>query len=141
MTVLSAIVLLSPCLLVTVLLLFFAAMRYIAYRERVEMAEHGIVVSEESLWDRLGQRSPRGVLWAGVITTMCGLALLLGLTTLGIGWWLLGGLIPLFVGLGILFIYFSGGPDRKQGRTEDEREEPPLETTQARSQKDDEQDG
>lgn len=124
MDILTAVVLLSPCFLVTVLLIFFAAVRYIAYRERVELAQQGIYLQEESLWDRLGRRSPRGVLWAGVITTMCGLALLLGLTTLGIGWWLLGGLIPLFVGLGILFIYFTGGQGKAPSPEGSERPEP-----------------
>lgn len=105
----TTLILLSPCALVTILLFFFVAIRYIVYRERAAMAQHGVFLTEESLWERVGQRTPRGVLWGGVITTMCGLALLLGLVTLGIGIWLLGGLIPLFVGLGMLFIYFLGG--------------------------------
>jgi len=46
------------------------------------------------------------VLWGGVMTAMSGLALLLGLSTLGMGAWLIGGLLPLFVGLGMVFIYF-----------------------------------
>jgi hypothetical protein len=111
---LSAIVLLSPCFLVTVLLLFLAAVRYINYRERAALAEHGVFLNEESFWDQLGQRSPQGVLWAGVITAMSGLALLLGLSTIGLGPWLLGGLVPLFVGLGMVFIYFTGGAARQR---------------------------
>lgn len=115
MDVLTVIVMLSPCALVTVLMIFFVAMRYISYRERVALAQHGYFLPEDSLLQRLSQRMPRGVLWAGVITAMSGLALLLGLITIGIGWWLLGGLIPLFVGLGMIFIYFSGGLVDQQG--------------------------
>ena len=37
---------------------------------------------------------------------MSGLALLLGLSTIGIGAWLIAGLLPLFVGLGMVLIYF-----------------------------------
>ncbi|MBN1484365.1 MAG: hypothetical protein JXA37_06545 [Chloroflexia bacterium] len=115
MDFLTAVILLSPCLLVGLLMFFVVAMRYISYRERIELAQFGIYQpEEETFWDRLNERSPRGVLWAGVITTMCGLALVLGLRTIGIGWWLLGGLIPLFVGLGLLFMYFTGGQTRKQ---------------------------
>lgn len=113
---LTAIIVLSPCAMVTILLLFFVAIRYIAYRERVALAQHGIFPAEESLWERIGQRSPRGILWAGVLTAMCGLALLLGLALIGMGPWLLGGLIPLFVGVGMVVVYFLGGGVRERGR-------------------------
>jgi hypothetical protein len=113
--VLTAIILLSPCFVVIVLALFFLAMRYLTYRERIELAKRGHYPSNESLWDRFGQRSARGVLWAGVITAMSGLALFLGLATIGIGVWLLGGLIPLFVGAGIVLIYFVGGSAEGRG--------------------------
>jgi len=128
---LTAIILLSPCFLVTVLLLFLAAVRYISYRERAALAEHGVFQNEEPFWDRLGQRSPQGVLWAGVITAMSGLALLLGLYTIGLGPWLLGGLVPLFVGLGMVFIYFTGGAARQRKA---ENEEPLLEDAEMEEQ-------
>ena len=123
---LTALVLLSPCFLVTVLLLFLAAIRYINYRERAALAQHGVFLNEETFWDRLVQRSPQGVLWAGVITAMSGLALLLGLSTIGLGPWLLGGLVPLFVGLGMVFIYFTGGAARQRKA---EQLTPPAEET------------
>lgn len=118
MNTLTAIVLLSPCFLVSVLLVFLAVIRYIVYRERAAMAQHGIFLPEESFWDHLGYRYPQGVLWGGVITAMCGLALLLGLATIGIGPWLLGGLVPLFVGLGMVFVYFTGGSARQRRAAE-----------------------
>jgi hypothetical protein len=111
---LTVVVLLSPCFLVSVLLIFLVAIRYITYRERAAMAQHGVFLPDESLLDRLGYRYPQGVLWGGVITAMCGLALLLGLATIGIGPWLLGGLVPLFVGLGMVFVYFTGGSARQR---------------------------
>jgi hypothetical protein len=120
---LTVLVILSPCVLVTILLAFFVAIRYISYRERAALAQHGIFLPEESFWDRVGQRSPRGVLWAGVITAMCGLALLLGLLLLGPGVWLLGGLLPLFVGLGMVFIYFVGAGSHDRAK----KEPPPAE--------------
>jgi len=111
---LTAIIVLSPCAMVTILLCFFVAIRYIAYRERIALAQHGIFLPDQSLWERIGQRSPRGILWAGVLTAMCGLALLLGLALIGIGPWLLGGLIPLFVGAGMVVVYFLGGGVRER---------------------------
>lgn len=125
MSALSAIVLISPCFLVTMLMLVAVAMRYIAYRERIGLAQHGIFLPHESMWERLGQRTPRGILWAGIITACCGLAILLGLMTIPIGPWLLGGLIPLFVGLGMVCIYVVGAPARK--RVKGEPEPPPPE--------------
>ena len=57
-----------------------------------------------------------------MITATSGLALFLGLSTLGRGVWLLGGLLPLFVGLGMVLIYFltlgTGGGRDPDGKTE-----------------------
>ncbi len=117
---LRAVILLSPCFLATVLLAFLAVIRYINYRERVQLAQLGIPPAEESFLERLERRTPRGILWAGLITTMVGLALLLGLATLGTGPWLLGGLLPLFVGLGMVLIYFVGGGRKKKAPPADE---------------------
>ncbi|MGB9724216.1 MAG: DUF6249 domain-containing protein [Chloroflexia bacterium] len=114
MDLVRAVVLLSPCFLVTALLAFLAFIRYITYRERVLLAQLGMTPPEESFLERLEHRTPRGVLWAGLITAMVGLALLLGLATLGTGPWLLGGLLPLFVGLGMVLLYFLGGGRRKK---------------------------
>lgn len=120
MDLLRAAILLSPCFLVTILLAFLAVIRYINYRERVLLAQLGITLPEESFLERLEHRTPRGVLWAGLITAMVGLALLLGLATLGTGPWLLGGLLPLFIGLGMVLIYFVGGGRRKKAPPADE---------------------
>jgi hypothetical protein len=119
MDLLRAVILLSPCFLVTVLLAFLAVIRYITYRERVLLAQLGVTPPEESFLERLEHRAPRGVFWAGIITAMVGLALLLGLATLGTGPWLLGGLLPLFVGLGMVLVYLVGGGKRKKAPPEE----------------------
>ncbi|MBC7236977.1 MAG: hypothetical protein H5T69_14140 [Chloroflexi bacterium] len=94
-----------PFVLLFLLLFFITLNRYITYKERVALARLGYAPEEisQSLAKRPGNR---GVLWGGVITGMSGLALLLGLSTLGIGAWLLAGLLPLFVGLGMVVVYF-----------------------------------
>ncbi|NLV73946.1 MAG: hypothetical protein GXY52_04580 [Chloroflexi bacterium] len=94
-------------LLVTVLL-FLTLHRYLAFKERVALAQLGY--TSESLEQDIPRRSgKRGVLWGGILTAMSGLALLLGLSTLGMGVWLLGGLVPLFIGIGLVLIYFLLG--------------------------------
>ncbi|MHB0857419.1 MAG: DUF6249 domain-containing protein [Anaerolineae bacterium] len=106
MTVSLWTLLLAPVLLVLVVLAFVTLNRYIAYKERVALAQLGF--SPEDLSRHMAARSQgnRGVLWGGVVTAASGLALTLGLATLGVGAWLLGGLVPLFVGLGIVLIYY-----------------------------------
>lgn len=98
-------IILIPCAVLMVVLGFVTLNRYIAYKERVELARLGF--SLEDLDATTKRHGHRGVLWGGVMTAMSGLALLLGLSTLGMGAWLLGGLLPLFVGVGMVFIYFN----------------------------------
>ena len=99
------IIMLATFLLLVVLVGFLTLNRYIGYKERVALAQLGF--SLEDLNRDAGKKyGNRGVLWGGVITAMSGLALLLGLATIGTGAWLLAGLLPLFVGLGMVVIYF-----------------------------------
>lgn len=102
----------TPFALLIVLLVFVTVNRYIAYKERVALARLGFTPRDFSIRRAQERRGSRGVLWGGVITMMSGLALLLGLSTLGAGYWLIAGLLPLFVGLGMLLIYFiiTGAP-------------------------------
>jgi len=106
--------------LLTLVLAFVTLHRYIAFKERVALAELGFLV--EDLKRKADKRyGNKGVLWGGVITGMSGLALLLGLATLGSGAWLLAGLLPLFVGLGMVIIYFmtfGPAPEAKVDETE-----------------------
>jgi len=92
--------------LLVVLLGFITLNRYISYKERVALAQLGFSIEDLSRDIAAKRHGNRGVLWGGVTTTMSGLALLLGLSTLGVGAWLLAGLLPLFVGLGMVLIYF-----------------------------------
>ena len=113
-------------LLVTVLG-FITLSRYITYKERVAMAQLGFAMDclQPDASKRHGQR---GVLWGGVITAMSGLGLLFGLSTLGMGVWLLGGLLPLFVGIGMVLIYFVLGASPEQPKSAtDPSSEPAIE--------------
>lgn len=92
--------------LLFVILGFITLNRYIAYKERVALAQLGFSLEDLNRDAAAKMQGNRGVLWGGVITGTSGLALLLGLATLGMGAWLLAGLLPLFVGLGMVLIYF-----------------------------------
>ncbi len=121
------IIFIIPLLLLFIVLGFVTLNRYITYKERVAMMRSGFPV-EAMHRDAQERQGNRGVLWGGVITAMSGLALLLSLATLGMGVWLLAGLLPLFVGLGIVLIYYmtlgSGPTPQKKVQETKEKEAP-----------------
>lgn len=103
---------LVPCLsIVSVLLVIFgflAFLRYMNYRETLALAEKGLTRPEN--------RNENGLLRWGILITALGLALSLGLYFVGfnsaqdypfhLGPWMLGGLVPLFLGLGLILSHF-----------------------------------
>ena len=103
---------LVPCLsIVSVLIVIFgflAFMRYINYKETLALAEKGLTRPEA--------RNSKGFLRWGILVTSLGLALSLGLYFVGfdsaenyplhLGPWMLGGFVPLFLGLGLILSHF-----------------------------------
>ena len=99
---------------------FIAVLRYIDHRERMAMIARGI-----DPYRRRRRRHGTGVLRAGLIVGMVGLALTIGLYPLGyilpavvtatpfhVGPWLLPGLIPLGVGAALVISYYLGQDPR-----------------------------
>jgi hypothetical protein len=101
-----------PCISVVSVLLvifgFLAFLRYRSYRETVSLAERGL--------ERPEPRRGTALLRWGIVITGLGLVLSLGLYPLGfaagvgyplrLGPWMLGGLIPLFLGLSLILSHF-----------------------------------
>ena len=117
-------IILIPFGLAVAVLGFVTLNRYIAYKERVALAQLGFSLEALSRERAAKRRGNRGVLWGGVITATSGLAVSMGLSTLGMGVWLLAGLLPLFVGLGMVLIYFltmGTGPALEDGGSGGER--------------------
>jgi hypothetical protein len=93
-----------------VVLGFTVVMRYINYKENLFLAEKGISRPE------LKSVAGAGVLRWGIIITSLGFALTLGLFfgnfrsselyPLHLGPWMLAGFIPLFLGIGLILIYY-----------------------------------
>ena len=100
---------------------FIVLLRYIDHRERMAMISKGI--DPNSL---LFKRKGAGVLRAGLIILMVGLALTVGLYPIGwyvwpsspgpfkLGPWLLPGLIPLGVGFALIVSYYLTPPSNHQ---------------------------
>ena len=100
-----------PCLTIigalVIIFGFLAFLRYMSYKETIALAEKGLA--------RPQQKAGGGLLRWGVIVTALGLALSIGLYPLGfsagasyplhLGPWMLGGFVPLFLGLGLLLLH------------------------------------
>lgn len=94
--------------ILTIILGFIALLRYLGYRETIARAEKGLDPPEK--------KNNKPLLRWGVIVTTLSLALTLGLYLLGFFWadnyplhlgpWMLGGLIPLFLGLALVLIHY-----------------------------------
>jgi hypothetical protein len=102
---------LVPCLAITgslaIIFGFFAFLRYMNYRETIALAEKGLT--------RPAQKTGSGLLRWGIIVTALGLALTIGLFLAGfgsgeryplhLGPWMLGGFVPLFLGLSLILLH------------------------------------
>jgi hypothetical protein len=87
---------------------FLAFLRYMNYKETIALAEKGLTKPELNSNKRL-------LRW-GIVITALGLALTIGLYTIGfdsaknyplhLGPWMLGGFVPLFLGLGLVLLHY-----------------------------------
>lgn len=105
---------LVPVVIVMVVFAYLVAVRYMRHKEYMAMIEKGIPPhrdpgEHDPMSPPPGSAPSRNRLMGGMITAAVGLAITLGLLTLGIGPWLLMGLVPLFAGLAILFVHFLTG--------------------------------
>jgi hypothetical protein len=88
---------------------FLAFLRYMKYKETIALAEKGLTAPAES-------KSNKTLLRWGIIITALGLALTIGLYSIGynsatyyplhLGPWMLGGFVPLFLGLGLVLLHY-----------------------------------
>src|SRR5512141_957977 len=100
-----------PCLGIvgslTVIFGFLAFLRFMNYRETLALAEKGLTKPET--------RTGKGFLRWGILITALGFALTVGLYLTGfasadkyplhLGPWMLGGFVPLFLGIGLILIH------------------------------------
>lgn len=118
-----------PCLgVISIMIIFLAfifGLRFLNYRENMELAEKGLVRPS-----RVNGNGKASLIW-GIIITAIGLALILGLWPLGamldtnapfgFGPWMLIGLIPTFFGIALILIHVLTREDK-----EDKKEEKTL---------------
>lgn len=101
---------LIPCLgvigILVIIFGFLAFIRYMNYKETIALAEKGLAKPET--------KSGKGFLRWGIVLCSVGLALSIGLYFIGfnspinyplhLGPWMLGGLVPLFLGIGLILL-------------------------------------
>lgn len=109
-TVLPVLGILFPVMIIALVFFFVIILRIFSHRERMAMIAKGIAPPGEEA----AERTPQSQLRRALTSTLVGVALLLGLLTLGIGPWLLGGLIPMFIGIAYLISYFAATDREKQ---------------------------
>lgn len=124
----SLIIFLGWLIALAIFFSFIVLLRYLHHRERMALISQGI---NPDITPVRSKRS-RGMLRAGLITSMVGLSLTIGLYPLGfilppvisatplhLGPWLLPGLIPLGVGVALIISYYleqnsqSGSDEQK----------------------------
>ena len=111
---------------------FIVVMRFLGYRETLALAEKGLVRP-----DRVRGNGKDTLRW-GIAIAAIGMALCVGLFPiglsntvvdrypLGLGPWMLAGLIPTFFGLGLILIYVLTREDKKEEKDgETKKVEPP----------------
>lgn len=94
---------------------FFAFMRYLRYKETIELAKRGLV--KESVRRTSGRIS--ATTRSGIIVVAVGAGMTCGLLTIGMGDdqvfgpWLIPGIIPLFVGAGMVLTGWLDGDGKR----------------------------
>lgn len=93
-----------PLVIVALSFAYSAYQRHLRHKERMALIEKGIAPAE---WSETEEEQPwrssrRSSTSSGVGVTLVGIAITLGLLTLGIGPWLIGGLVPTAVGCSMI---------------------------------------
>lgn len=115
-------IMLTVAIMVLLMLLISFAMRYFIHLERMALLKQGIV--PPALVNPILKRGSFGLLLAGLITTLSGVGLSIGLYLgLGTGFWLIGGFIPIGVGLALILGYMLSGGQVSSGELDQQREE------------------
>ncbi len=101
-----------------ILFAFLIGLRYLNYRETLTLAEKGLVRPQTE------SKNGKGNLKTGIILASIGVALILGMAPFGInsdyplgfGPWMILGLLPLFIGLGLVLIYVVTREPQDKGK-------------------------
>lgn len=101
-----------PALIVAMGIGYAAFRRYLKHKEWMAMIEKGLVPED---WEAKEARKSQPWGSASPVTiTLIGVAITIGLSTIGIGPWLIGGLVPTAIGCGLLIQQFMEEAKKRQ---------------------------
>lgn len=106
-------VFLLPAVIVAMVIGFAAYQRYLKHKEWMAMINQGIIPPEVERGSAI-ERPTRAGASTAIIVTLVGVAITLGLSTLGMGPWLIGGLVPTAIGCALLIGQFFGESKEKK---------------------------
>lgn len=110
---------LMTAILVLIMMVFAFIIRYFVHLERMALIRQGII--PPAMAAPFFRRGSFGLLIAGLVTMFSGVGLLTGLYLgLGRSFWLIGGLLPIGVGLALIVAYMFGGHMAPNDRAQEE---------------------
>lgn len=99
---------LLPIILTALGVILVITLRWFSYRERMALIAQGLTPEQK----KGAEEKHKLLLAVGLIVGLVGLALSIGLATIGMGPWLLVGLIPLFTGLALILTSLVLRPEK-----------------------------
>lgn len=120
---------LTPIILTALAVVLAISLRWFSHRERMALISRGLPLEEEQ--DKKKQN--KTILAAGLSVSLIGLAITVGLLTLGIGPWLLAGLLILFVGLALILTSLVLKPGKTKTETQLQTNRPGPEETESQN--------
>lgn len=109
---------LMPIILTALVVIFLITMRLFSHKERMAMIAQGLPLEDTAAQQKNQEERYKVLLSIGLIVGLVGLALTIGLITLGMGPWLLAGLLPLFIGLALVLTSLVLRPEKPAKKQE-----------------------
>lgn len=120
--------LLIPVLLGILVVILVITLRWFSYKERMALIKQGLPPEEK----RSKEEKRKLFSAIGFAVALIGLAISIGLGTLGIGPWLLYGLLPFFTGLAMILASLIMKPEKPK-KEKTSKEADPVELTETAS--------
>lgn len=106
----------TPIILTALAVILAITLRWFSHKERMALIAQGLPPEDKPE----NREKHKAILAMGLIVGLLGLALSIGLLTLGMGPWLLAGLIPLFSGLALVLVSLVLQPSKPKKKPEQE---------------------
>lgn len=102
-----------PVILAALGVILVITLRWFSYKERMALIAQGLAPESKGTAER-----SKTLLATGLIVGLVGLAITIALLTIGVGVWLLFGLLPLFIGLALVLSALILRPEKPKAAKE-----------------------